>query len=290
MFKRKREARERQELRQASLATWEYFQSLPCPVEELELEEARERERAAATAAASGPAAVVDDFLTPDFVAPSLRPMSGMMMPLAPSRRRGQRDRHLLRVRRLPRLDRAQHAGPGVAAVPRRTPHSAHAPGHGLVQPQQRHHDARPRQPRRLDPLPRPMTTHIPDAATPSPTGTMCGRSCRCSPLPDATASSSRLLSAPGRCWSSSRAHRPWSIPTSRRRSPRPPREPEREWAGPRSLRGPAHSRSKCRGSDVRVQDARRGPSSPAAHRTRWYVPARASDRWPRRSRRQLRA
>ncbi|MFF0448068.1 hypothetical protein ACFYT4_16940 [Streptomyces sp. NPDC004609] len=83
MFKRRREARERQELQRASREVWDYFQSIPTPLEELDQEE--KRERAAATAAvteqaAAEPTAVVDDFLPPEFVAPSQREMAGLMM------------------------------------------------------------------------------------------------------------------------------------------------------------------------------------------------------------------
>ncbi|MGW4200961.1 hypothetical protein [Streptomyces sp. NPDC004726] len=84
MFKHRREERERQELQQAGRERWDYFQSIPTPLEELDQEE--ERERAAATASVPGPVsdeplAVVDDFLPPDFVAPSQREMAGLMMP-----------------------------------------------------------------------------------------------------------------------------------------------------------------------------------------------------------------
>ncbi|MFI6287614.1 hypothetical protein ACIBCM_23195 [Streptomyces sp. NPDC051018] len=82
-MRRRREARERRELQGAGREMWEYFQSIPTPLEEFDQEE--ERERAAATAAVpepavAEPAVVVDDFLPPDFVAPSQREMAGLMM------------------------------------------------------------------------------------------------------------------------------------------------------------------------------------------------------------------
>ncbi|MFF3556211.1 hypothetical protein ACFYXL_22725 [Streptomyces tsukubensis] len=84
MFKRRREAREQQELQRSGREMWGYFQSIPTPLEELDEEEARER--AAASAAApepdtAEPVALVDDFLPPEFVAPSQREMAGLMMP-----------------------------------------------------------------------------------------------------------------------------------------------------------------------------------------------------------------
>lgn len=84
MFRRRREARGRQELRGAGQGMWDYFQSIPSPLEELDQEE--KQKRAAATAAVpepdtAEPTVVVDDFLPPEFVAPSQREMAGLMMP-----------------------------------------------------------------------------------------------------------------------------------------------------------------------------------------------------------------
>jgi hypothetical protein len=81
MFKRRREAQERRELQRAEVEMWDYFQSIPTPLEELDQEE----ERGAGTAAVPEPAvtepvAVVDDFLPPDFIAPSQREIRGLMM------------------------------------------------------------------------------------------------------------------------------------------------------------------------------------------------------------------
>ncbi|GAA2254548.1 hypothetical protein GCM10010232_49590 [Streptomyces amakusaensis] len=80
MFKRRREARERQDLQRAGQEMWSYFRSIPTPLEELDEEEARERAAADPEPAVAEPVAAVDDFLPPDFVAPSQREMAGLMM------------------------------------------------------------------------------------------------------------------------------------------------------------------------------------------------------------------
>ncbi|MEU5159619.1 hypothetical protein AB0G74_08410 [Streptomyces sp. NPDC020875] len=83
MFNRRREARDQEELRRAGREMWDYFQSIPSPLEELDQEEAGAL--AAATAAVPEPdpaePTVVADFLPPSFVAPSQRETAGLMMP-----------------------------------------------------------------------------------------------------------------------------------------------------------------------------------------------------------------
>ncbi|MFJ4689247.1 hypothetical protein [Streptomyces sp. NPDC088789] len=79
MFRRRREARRWRNRQPAQDGTGAYFQGRMDPLEELDREEAA-MAATAATRGAREPVVEVDDFLPPDFIAPSQQ-TAGMMMP-----------------------------------------------------------------------------------------------------------------------------------------------------------------------------------------------------------------